>query len=117
MLSEGVEGARVAPSLCGCGVALDVLLVVGWGRAPHGDATGSGAPGPWPLRYLGERPATKSLPSSDFEAGLLQDVEQCWRPHEDGPRSGLANPAHDVLADGRPFIFCEVLELLSKAGV
>src|SRR6476660_3797372 len=51
-LEAGSARAAVAASAasvhrrCGCGVARVVLLVVGWGRAPHGDATGSGAPGP-----------------------------------------------------------------------
>ena len=53
--------------------------------------------------------ATGLSPSSDFEASCFQDVDECWRPHEDGPRSGLADP-YDGLAcrdiDGRPFICC-----------
>ena len=86
-----------------------VLLVVWVGPGAALDATGSRRARPVVAampRKGAQRPGSSP---SDLEASCFQDVDECWRPHEDGPRSGLANP-HDGLAcrdiDGRPFICC-----------
>ena len=85
-----------------------VLLVVWVGPGAALDATGSRRARPV-VTAMPRKERGDWSPAADFEASFPQDLNECWRVHEDEPRSGLAD-RYDGLAcrdvDGRPFICC-----------